>query len=105
MKVQTTWLQCTLPKADWDKLNERRQKLGLKWGDIIIPGTLAQLDKMEKATEPKVDDKKTPAVREIEPTKKTTKNKKPATGDHVTNSPPTSPGLAPGAAGGKEENK
>jgi hypothetical protein len=46
-KVQTTWLQCTLPKADWDKLNERRLKLGLKWADIVIPGTEAYLAKLE----------------------------------------------------------
>lgn len=46
-KVQTSWLQCTLPKADWDAINERRQKLSLKWSDIIIPGTLTQLDKLE----------------------------------------------------------
>lgn len=46
-KVATTWLQCTLPKADWDKINERRVKLNLKWGDIVIPGSLAYLDRLE----------------------------------------------------------
>jgi len=46
-KVTTTWLQCTLPKSDWDAINGRRLKLNLKWSDIIIPGTLNYLAELE----------------------------------------------------------
>jgi hypothetical protein len=46
-KVQTTWLQCTLPKNDWDELNRRRMALKLTWGEVIIPGTFNYLAGLE----------------------------------------------------------
>ena len=45
--METTWLQAQLPKVEWDNINERRLKLKLKWYDVIVPGTLAYLDKLE----------------------------------------------------------
>jgi hypothetical protein len=45
--AEMTWLQCQITKDDWNKLNERRLRLGLKWADILLPATLEYLDKLE----------------------------------------------------------
>lgn len=45
--VEQTWLQCTVSKAEWDKINERRLKLGLKWNELLLPATLAYLTQLE----------------------------------------------------------
>lgn len=47
-KVERMWLQCQMPRPDWDAWNERRAKLGLKWADLIVPGTLYYLEKLER---------------------------------------------------------
>jgi hypothetical protein len=46
-KVEVTWLQCQLPKPDWEALNKRRLALNLKWADILVLATLEYLDKLE----------------------------------------------------------
>ena len=46
-KVDITWLQCQLPRDEWNSLNERRAKLNLKWADIIVPATKEYLTKLE----------------------------------------------------------
>ena len=46
-KVATTWLQCQLPKSDWEALNKRRLALNLKWADIIVPATREYIDTLE----------------------------------------------------------
>ena len=46
-KVDITWLQCQLPRQEWNTLNERRLKLNLKWTDIVLPGTKQYLDYLE----------------------------------------------------------
>ena len=43
----TTWLQAVVPRTEWDKLNARRAKLGLKWGQILLPAAILYLDKVE----------------------------------------------------------
>jgi hypothetical protein len=48
-KVELSWLQCQIPKADWDKLNARRQALSLKWAEVVGPGTEARMVALEKA--------------------------------------------------------
>jgi hypothetical protein len=48
-KVERTWLQCELPRTDWEALNQRRLALNLKWPDIIVPGTVEYLAKLEHA--------------------------------------------------------
>ncbi|MGD1118058.1 MAG: hypothetical protein ABR886_01050 [Dehalococcoidales bacterium] len=42
-----TWLQAQVTKADWDKINERRLKLNLKWSDLLLPATNAYLAQLE----------------------------------------------------------
>jgi outer membrane biosynthesis protein TonB len=46
-KVEITWLQCQLPRSEWDSLNARRLALKLTWADIIMPGTKKYLDYFE----------------------------------------------------------
>lgn len=46
-KVETTWLQCTVSRAEWDAINTRRLALNLAWKDVIMPATLAYLDQLE----------------------------------------------------------
>jgi hypothetical protein len=46
-KVEITWLQCQLPRSEWDSLNNRRLALKLTWADIIVPGTKKYLDYFE----------------------------------------------------------
>ena len=41
------WLQTQIPAAKWERLNERRKKLGLKWNELLLPATLEYLDKLE----------------------------------------------------------
>jgi hypothetical protein len=45
--AEITWLQCQLPRKEWDALNDRRQKLNLKWADIIVPATQEYIGKLE----------------------------------------------------------
>ncbi len=63
-KVEITWLQCQLPKADWQALNERRLKLNLKWADIIVPATVEYIGKLE--VKPTDADTAAPAVATIQ---------------------------------------
>ena len=42
-----TWLQCQIPREEWNKLNERRLALKLKWVDVLIPATEQYLKKLE----------------------------------------------------------
>jgi hypothetical protein len=58
-KAQVTWLQCTLPKTEWDKLNARRLVLGLKWADIVVPAVMEYLPKLEAAVKAKPPAKNT----------------------------------------------
>ena len=53
--MKQTWLQAQVPKDEWDKLNKRRQKLGLKWAGVLLPAVQQYLDGLEKAAkaEPK----------------------------------------------------
>jgi hypothetical protein len=46
-EVKNTWLQCVIPTSEWDKINERRQKLNLKWNELILPAVLRQLTDLE----------------------------------------------------------
>jgi hypothetical protein len=63
-KVEITWLQCQLPRNEWDALNERRQKLNLKWADIIVPATKEYISKLEaQATDASAE---APAVAVVE---------------------------------------
>jgi hypothetical protein len=48
-KAQVTWLQATLPKADWENINVRRLALNLRWGDIVVPAVMEYLPKLEAA--------------------------------------------------------
>ena len=43
-QVALTWLQCQIPRTEWDALNERRLKLNLKWADVIIPAVKGKLE-------------------------------------------------------------
>lgn len=43
----TTWLQAVIAREEWDKLNARRAKLNLKWGQILLPAAQLYLDKVE----------------------------------------------------------
>jgi hypothetical protein len=43
-KSDLTWLQCQIPRTEWDALNERRLKLNLKWADVIIPSVKGKLE-------------------------------------------------------------
>lgn len=47
-KVATTWLQCVMPRPDWDGLNARREKLGLKWSQILPPAAESYLTDVER---------------------------------------------------------
>ena len=62
--TKMTWLQCTLPQSEWDLINGRRIKLNLKWVDVIKPGVLAYLDKLEGKAGEKAKVKKQPIVKE-----------------------------------------
>lgn len=47
-KVGTlTWLQCQLPKSDWEALNKRRVALGARWADILVPAAKEYILKLE----------------------------------------------------------
>jgi hypothetical protein len=63
--AELSWLQCQIPKDEWQKLNERRLKLSLRWADILLPATLEQLEKLE-ANLPAPEQTKT-----VKPNKKT----------------------------------
>jgi hypothetical protein len=47
MAESMTWLQAQVKKEEWDKINERRLKLNLKWSALILPATEAYLDQLE----------------------------------------------------------
>ena len=47
MAVSMTWLQAQVTKADWDKINQRRQKLNLRWSALLLPATEAYLAQLE----------------------------------------------------------
>ncbi len=52
MAESMTWLQAQVTKADWDKINQRRLKLNVKWADLLLPASVAYLDQLEgKATD------------------------------------------------------
>ena len=58
--TKTTWLQCVIPEPEWKKLNERRQKLGPTWTQLIHPAAEQYLHdieagKVEFATEKKAN--------------------------------------------------
>ena len=61
MAVSMTWLQAQVTKADWDKINQRRQKLNLKWSSLLLPATVAYLDQLE-AGQPHKTPKQAPAT-------------------------------------------
>jgi hypothetical protein len=42
-----TWLQTQVTKVDWDRINQRRLKLNLKWSSLLLPATVAYLDQLE----------------------------------------------------------
>ena len=42
-----TWLQCQIPRDEWNSLNERKLALKLKWADISLPATEQYLKKLE----------------------------------------------------------
>lgn len=44
---QLTWLQCQVPAEVWERFNERRKKLGLKWAEIILPAVKRHLTELE----------------------------------------------------------
>ena len=77
--VKSTWLQCVIPTSEWDKINQRRQKLNLKWNELILPAVLRQLTDLE------VPRSELPQKHEI-----TTANKVPA-GLAFTSTTATSP--------------
>ncbi len=56
-KITKTWLQCQVPTEDWNKLNDRRIALELKWADILLPGVEAYLEKLEAKAAKKGADK------------------------------------------------
>lgn len=45
--ADTTWLQCTMPRPEWEKLNERREKLSIKWAQLIPGAVEAALTRLE----------------------------------------------------------
>ena len=69
MAEPATWLQCTISRAEWDTINARRLKLGLSWKEIILPATLAHLDRLEANP---------PAPEQPVPSTETSKTKKRA---------------------------
>lgn len=82
-KVDITWLQCQMPRPDWDNLNARRLALKVAWADVVVPGTKQYLDNLEAAsTQQAVDAKKTNKAEKTAPKKpakqspQTTKSKK-----------------------------
>ena len=89
--ADTTWLQCVMPRPDWEKLNERRAKLGLKWSQILPkavydalkwleehPDAVAQLNppRAPPAPKPAKVKKVTKAKKVVKPAKAKTKAKK-----------------------------
>ena len=46
-KVELQWLQATMPKEDWEKLNDRRLKLELKWTELLPIAVERMLDQLE----------------------------------------------------------
>jgi hypothetical protein len=47
MAEPTAWLQCTVSKAEWDGINQRRLALKLSWKELILPAVLAYLPQLE----------------------------------------------------------
>ena len=45
--AEQTWLQCQIPRDEWNNLNERRLKLNLKRANALFPATKEYLDKLE----------------------------------------------------------
>jgi len=78
-KIEMTWLQCTMPKAEWERLNGRRMALGVKWS-AILPGAA---DKALTALEGKKPIAEKPAIVEpsIVPAKKSSKKTAPKTAE------------------------
>jgi hypothetical protein len=70
------WLQCTISKADWNAINERRAKLGLKWSVLIFPAVVDYLDRIDKGE-----------VKVAAPEKPTEPSKPKATRKTVTKAP------------------
>lgn len=45
--AETTWLQCVMPRTEWEALNKRRERLGLKWSQILPPAVTRYLNEVE----------------------------------------------------------
>lgn len=45
--AELKWLQGQIPANDWEKLNDRRKKLGLKWPQVLQDACTLYLDKVE----------------------------------------------------------
>jgi hypothetical protein len=63
-----TWLQCQIPRTEWQALNKRRLALNLRWADIIVPGVKDYIAKLEaKAKDAGAEAQATPTMENFEP--------------------------------------
>jgi hypothetical protein len=74
--AKTQWLQCTIPMENWQRLNERRQKLGLTWSAILEPAANEYLTKLEAAPAPVTESKTTATAKSKSKKAPATKGKK-----------------------------